>query len=622
MITDLANLGPSNRTTSDLGANSKKEFGKNSQSEKSGSFDQIFQQKNLEKKSDQKVRSEIEKPNDSEPRTAQKEKTGDEPGSVKDKGRSEKVGKKANNKSPDRQEVMLKFMDSMESEFGIPPTQMVEAMTNLSTRDLKASPEDSASQVIAQLDLPKEDEQKAYAMYMAMVNQLSQQPIPAAAYSAPPPLIVAGGAAVFAAPEQRRSMVNHSLDQMNQKFFMQGPAELKPSGNPDGLIEMNEPPAEALAESKVDSPVRAQVEVRPDPGTLRPLPGKVPLQDQMQAMDPSSAEAQEMAKKLAALSFAAGTLAEDLKADPKNLQAQEAERALKKFGTTQDSTAMAMVADAPEKNPFFVRQAGGPSGGSAQGFVASSATLAALAQAKGSNEDSGDFSEDSPSQNSSFAQQTAQPLPHHVRTEAPSTQQNFGAMMAAAGAQGANQAASQSENKAAVQQLMNQAEFMIRKGGGEAKVQLNPEGLGEIQMKVSVADGKVGIQMSAETKEAKKLIEGSLHDLRSSLSEHKLSVGHVSVDVGNQASSDNKNSDAQSQQKQMDMNQDQSRGQTREFWNQFHENSERRNGFMENTGIRAYGGPKSPEPLNPGNTTVAEKRFSGSGKGRGLNLVA
>ena len=106
MITDLANLGPSTRTTSDLGAGSKKELGKNSQSEKSGSFDQIFQEKNLELKSDPKVRASYAKPepspvqkdldrvkpekvdgdqvkakpSGSEPRTAQREKDRDESG--------------------------------------------------------------------------------------------------------------------------------------------------------------------------------------------------------------------------------------------------------------------------------------------------------------------------------------------------------------------------------------------------------------------------------------------------------------------------------------------------------------------------------------------------------------
>ena len=200
MITDLANLGPSLRTTSDLGVSSKKGLDKNSQSEKSGSFDQILQQNNVEKPSDSKVRTTYAKPDpspvqkdldkvdaekvdtdqakakptNSEPRTAQKDKNGDEPGSVKDKVRSEKVGKKSNTQSQDRQSVMLQFMDSMESEFGIPPTKMVEAMTNLSDSELKASPEDSASQVIAQLDLPKEEEPKAYAMYMSLLAQLNQ----------------------------------------------------------------------------------------------------------------------------------------------------------------------------------------------------------------------------------------------------------------------------------------------------------------------------------------------------------------------------------------------------------------------------------------------------------------
>lgn len=613
MITDLANRGPSNRATSDLGASSKKDLGKNSQSEESGSFDQIFQQKSADKKSEPNIRSGVATPNKSEPRTAPKEVTGDEPGSVKDKVRSEKVGKKSNNQSQDRQDVMLKFMDSMESEFGIPPTQIVEAMTNLSDRDLKASPEDSASQVIAQLDLSKEDEPKAYAMYMAMVAQLNQQLAPLPQYSAPPPLIVAGGAAVMAAPQQRRALINNSLDQMNQKFFIQKPIEVKPQGEPEGLMDvgdqtMGKPLAESHGKIQVDARPEFEPGFRPDLGSQPASPAKIePAQgyentavpQSMQAIDPNSIEAQEMAKKLAALSFAAGTLTEDLKADPRNLQARKAEQALNKMG--------AMQASAGTESAF-------------------PAAISAPMQGNSEDDDSGDLTDNSSSQNQFFAHQPAGHVdrqPAHHAQAGPAANESFGAMMATAGARGANQAASQSENKAAVQQIMNQTEFMIKKGGGEAKIQLNPEGLGEIHMKVSVNDGKVGIQMSAETKEAKKLIESSLNDLRSSLGEHKLSVGHVKVDVGNQASSENNNSESQKQQRQMDMNQDQSREQAREFWGQFNQGSDRRNGFMENTGIRAYDSAKRRDPLSPDNTTaVTEKRFNGSGKGRGLNLVA
>jgi flagellar hook-length control protein FliK len=130
--------------------------------------------------------------------------------------------------------------------------------------------------------------------------------------------------------------------------------------------------------------------------------------------------------------------------------------------------------------------------------------------------------------------------------------------------------------------------------------------------------------MTAETKEAKKALEGSLNDLRSSLGQHKLTVDQVKVDVGNQLASDNRegNKDSQQQQqKQMDMNRDQ-RNQTREFWSEFQNQGQSRGTFQESPGIRAYSGARRPDPLTPNNSpSVGEKRYVGSGKGRGLDLV-
>lgn len=180
-----------------------------------------------------------------------------------------------------------------------------------------------------------------------------------------------------------------------------------------------------------------------------------------------------------------------------------------------------------------------------------------------------------------------------------------------------------SENQANVRQIMSQAQYLIKKGGGETKIQMAPEGIGQVHLKLAVHEGKVNLEMSAETKEAKKLIESSIGDLKSQLSQHNLTVDKVKVDVGNQLANDNRNSDSQNQQRQMDMRQDQSRDQARNFWNEFHSGQERRQAFIESPGIRAYGGSPKVQPLTPTSPGAAVQRASaGSGKGRGLNLVA
>jgi flagellar hook-length control protein FliK len=214
-------------------------------------------------------------------------------------------------------------------------------------------------------------------------------------------------------------------------------------------------------------------------------------------------------------------------------------------------------------------------------------------------------------------------MSQHQRAEGTgSAGQTFGAMMA--GAQ--SKAASETEKQTNIQQLMNQAEYMIKKGGGEAKIQMAPEGIGQVHMKLTVLDGKVNLEMSAESKEAKKLLESSMNELKSSLGHHNLTVNHVKVDVGNQLQSDSGRQEAQNQQKQMDMRQDQPKDQAREFWSQFNEGGgfDRRGTFFDNPAIRAYGGTsRQVEALTPNSSgAMAEKRYAGSGKGRGLNLVA
>jgi flagellar hook-length control protein FliK len=68
-------------------------------------------------------------------------------------------------------------------------------------------------------------------------------------------------------------------------------------------------------------------------------------------------------------------------------------------------------------------------------------------------------------------------------------------------------------------------------GGGEMRVKLHPENLGELHLRV-VTDGKqVGLQIHASDDKARKILEESLSDLKDSLSKHQLSLGQVEFSV-------------------------------------------------------------------------------------------
>ncbi|AZZ37864.1 hypothetical protein CIK05_14000 [Bdellovibrio sp. qaytius] len=92
-----------------------------------------------------------------------------------------------------------------------------------------------------------------------------------------------------------------------------------------------------------------------------------------------------------------------------------------------------------------------------------------------------------------------------------------------------------------VREVMNQAKYLVTAGGGEMTVKMTPEGMGEVNLKVMLDNGKINIEMNAQDKSVKKMLEDNLSDLKSSLATHQMRVEHVkinnvtAVDTNNQA---------------------------------------------------------------------------------------
>ncbi|MCH2533322.1 MAG: flagellar hook-length control protein FliK [Bdellovibrionales bacterium] len=85
-----------------------------------------------------------------------------------------------------------------------------------------------------------------------------------------------------------------------------------------------------------------------------------------------------------------------------------------------------------------------------------------------------------------------------------------------------------------INKIIQSSQTMIKDGGGEMKIQMNPEGLGEVNLKVLVEDGNVNIEMIADNKDAKKLMEKGLLDLKANLASHKLNVDGIKIDMADQ----------------------------------------------------------------------------------------
>jgi flagellar hook-length control protein FliK len=82
-----------------------------------------------------------------------------------------------------------------------------------------------------------------------------------------------------------------------------------------------------------------------------------------------------------------------------------------------------------------------------------------------------------------------------------------------------------------VPELVDKAQIMVHDGGGEMKVTMSPDGLGEVAMRVSVNEGKVQVQMVTESDEAKRMIERHVGELKGSLTQNNLHIDSIKVDT-------------------------------------------------------------------------------------------
>ncbi len=96
----------------------------------------------------------------------------------------------------------------------------------------------------------------------------------------------------------------------------------------------------------------------------------------------------------------------------------------------------------------------------------------------------------------------------------------------------------QSQN---VKDIVQQTRAMIKDGGGEIKMKLNPEGVGEVDLKVDMKDGKIKIDMLSDSPEVRKLLEKGMGDLKASLASQKLDVDLIKVDASNETAKEFEN---------------------------------------------------------------------------------
>lgn len=530
-----------------------------------------------------------------------------------------------NKKAAVRQKAIQEFMDSFESEFEIPPTRLVEAMAKLDESQLTKSPEETADAVIDQLGLSDADADKARAMYTSLLIQLSQtqqqQPTKVPEWTTGAGMSQQNMQARVAAAQGKQDGLSASVDRLNKKFWMTQEPKAAPTAMPslDGSLAQRMMMDDNSASSLAD--------------LTEGMPQDMEMSEDMEIPQAPPAAAQPAGPKLDELPpHLRGQMAETM--SPALLAALAAKQAAAKAqGVSEKSSAeeapvlmdeFQQAVQAPKQAPTLVPGQVPQMQGkmASQDFFQNQSQGQSLMQ-----QNSKEFmqqgmsgeKESTTTKLSAKAAEFKQSLTglegiHGAPIKGEALRMDAAVPLAPGAPVTPNNPA---ENDAAVKQLMNQAQYLIKKGGGEMNVQMSPEGMGTIHLKVMLQDGKVNMQMSAETQEAKKTIESSLAELKTSLAAHKLSMENVKVDVVNATSTDT------ATQNQTNMNgQNPQREQTRQFWNQFNENfgsQGRGESLMDMPNLRGYGNRR--DPLQPIETSNVRARKV-EGKGSGLNLVA
>ena len=161
-----------------------------------------------------------------------------------------------------------------------------------------------------------------------------------------------------------------------------------------------------------------------------------------------------------------------------------------------------------------------------------------------------------------------------------------------------------------MQDIVRQARTIVKDGGGEMQIHLQPEGMGKVHLKVAVNEGVVNVEMMTDNQVAKQAIEEGLIDIKQALEGQKLAVETLKVEMSPDYQKDF--SDLSNH-----MMEQENRDFAEQFMDQFRQDRELRQGGMLD-GFRGF----QPDSLDPELTLNRERAYSIAGKGRSLNVVA
>ena len=459
----------------------------------------------------------------------------------------------AKNKKLTKQEAMWAFLDRMDQELGVQPSEVMNAFAKLDVDHLMAPPETSADEFVENLNLKPGQEDKALNLYSQLLTWTS-------AASLSEQLQKQGQSAGMSVMNSQDYQIKQRLEGLNElsdKFFMNGDhtreSLLQSRENMAGFAGQNGfgSKGSELADNLMNM---QQAEQKPAVGSTEELLREMSSADTLTKTEESQLDLQQ---KLQAL--------KSYGQQPQNAQPVVAQNQTQpSFQNILDAANTDSVIEPTTQAVQSTNMAAFANGGEAEQQMDMSG---------------GDFAAQDMNINKATKTQGSE-----FMIKAPQPTEN-----------------EMSEN---IREIINKAQVMVKKGGGEMKVSLRPEGMGNVNLKVNVVGGDVRVEMITASDETRKVLEKGLGDLKDNLSLQKLNVEQIKVESMQEAAD-----------KLMEEKQEQAERHFQERFLQDFKNGNHSR-FSGMLGVNPVGNPENSQELEDGEAKQEAK------SDRRLDLVA
>lgn len=465
-----------------------------------------------------------------------------------------------------RRVAWQKFLQKMKSELDVSAADILNAFQSLTPQELQQSPEKNIEKLVSNLGLNPEQSNIAQQLFKDLIDKTGARPLAHELKNSSRDINLV----LMSQRDQAQKKLNDALTKMNEQFFMKDTQSVNEEDS------KREAAAVSLAGKAAKlGAVGLAAKTAVDASTLKS--GQEISPDLLAQMNPVSDKESEQI--LNELNLAQG---ENLKTPG---QAQMQAMSGTDVSSEEDDLMKSFEKTLNQKSE----------GLDTEGFTQTENKVSARSEIKK------DLFSQADGGSSSASAMTPEGMSESVIDRTQFSQ-------SLASVEGAEIATATGKPSVSSEDLIQHAQMMVRDGGGEVKVILQPEGLGEVAMKVNVDGDKVHVEMITESDAAKKMLEKGLGDLRGHLQAQQLNLETIKVDTASNLGQqlEQQYEDAQRQQAQ-------------QFMEQFRQGNQGfRQDFFELPGVKLYQSQtktKAPE-------AEASSGSSRSGQGRRLNLVA